>query len=248
MNTMVKSEAGRKVGIDSRDLSELRQARAELVKENEDLKAQLAKAKAEAADARTLQSIVDLSDEAFRILNANALEIPQGADLMAPTGMEPEMRAHMNFMSAFERILDGFDRALNGFQSSKGRKFFGVVDNCTYWKKELAKLAAAGDALMITNGDGSGSRPTKDAFVPYTRWAEAEELRALLEDVRGRFIEAYDMVSNGAEYKPFEERMEDYRGKQQEAAERAEKGAARVDDLLRNAPALADLMAMKPRK
>lgn len=230
------------------ELKELYEARRDLAKENESLKAQLAKAQAQAADARSLQGIVDLSDEAFRLLNANALEIPKGADLMAPSGMEPEIRPHTNFMMALERVLDGFDRALNGFTSSKGRKFPGTLDNAKYWKGKLAELAANGDALMITNGDGSGARPTRDAFVPYTRWVETEELIALLTAVQGRFVEAYEMVSNGETYKPFEERMEERREEAAKSAEKMEKSAAKVADMLQKAPSLSEMLARaRPR-
>lgn len=228
------------VTIAAAELSDLKENTTELAKalrQIEDLKEQNRRLEQQARSTATLSNIVEVADAAYRLYNAEALEMPAGGHEMAPSGMEPEVKEHRNFRDCFERILDGFDRALNGFTTSKGRQFNGLVGNEEYWRKKLAVLKAEGDQLFLTSG-----QPTKGARYYYERWIEVSELLHLVQEARQFFAQAYDAVTVDTEYKPFDARMAELGARREKDEAAAAKTAEALADLLKNAPSLGKLI------
>lgn len=218
--TILKSEQYRELASDY----------AALKKENEDLQRQLDKA---GQGDNVLVDMGLLADLAYRSYNAKAL-MGAGDPMMAPDS-EQGVRSHLNYVRAFESLLDGVDEALNGFQRGSFNRR-GLRENARYYHERLAEIAADKGKLFTSDG-----KPvTEEAGQLYDRWLEVAELTRLVEQMETALLRAYDNSDNGEGdgYVPKGKRIADGQKIRKERAEKAEAVAAKMDALLAAAPKL----------
>ena len=216
--------------LKSQQYRELASDYAALKKENEDLQRQLDKA---GQGDNVLIDMALLADMAYRSYNAKAL-MGAGDPMMAPDS-EQGVRTHLNFLRAFESMLDGIDEALNGFQRGSFNRR-GLRENARYYHERLAEIAADKGKLFTTEG-----RPINDDVEQlYARWVEVAELTRLVEQMETALLRAYDNADNGEGegYIPKGKRIAEGQKVRKERAEKAEAVAAQMDKLLAAAPKL----------
>lgn len=216
--------------LTSEQYRELASDYAALKKENEDLQRQLDKA---GQGDNVLVDMGLLADLAYRSYNAKAL-MGAGDPMMAPDS-EQGVRSHLNYVRAFESLLDGVDEALNGFQRGSFNRR-GLRENARYYHERLAEIAADKGKLFTSDG-----KPvTEEAGQLYDRWLEVAELTRLVEQMETALLRAYDNSDNGEGdgYVPKGKRIADGQKIRKERAEKAEAVAAKMDALLAAAPKL----------
>ena len=190
---------------------------AKLEAENRALKTRLA-----ALESESLATLVQKAEIAFATRNHAAIMAEKEEDDGFGNGTEVEFKPHWHWARPMQGVLDGLHKALHG-STWNGRTAKGAIALRDDLVQAAQRRMPAKEVIDSLGGDVLAAlRADPNAFAVFQSISDQELLVDALQSMFDTARQAYEVVSNGADYQAPAERSAAYAEREKETAEKSE--------------------------